>query len=53
MKINTNKPTIGEISIIPIGGINLRKNPKYGSQTFSRNRPIADSCNAGTQDISM
>lgn len=26
MKYSTNRPTIGEISIMPIGGINLRKN---------------------------
>ena len=53
MKYSTNKPTIGEISIIPIGGINLRKKPKYGSHALSRKRPTADSWSAGIQDISM
>lgn len=42
--------TIGEISIIPIGGINFRKNPKYGSHTDAKNRPTAESCAAGIHD---
>ena len=50
---NANKAIIGEISIIPIGGMNLRKMLKYGSTTFPKNSPIADCCRAGTQDIKM
>lgn len=44
---------MGEISIIPIGGINRLKKSKYGSQIFAKNLPTAELYAAGIQDISI
>lgn len=44
---------IGEKSIIPIGGINFLKKPRYGSHNLANNRPNEDSWAAGTQDMRM
>lgn len=53
MKVSNRIAIIGEKSIIPIGGMNFLKKPKYGSHNFARSRPKAEPCAAGTQDIKM
>jgi hypothetical protein len=49
-KFNTRKATIGEISIIPKGGIILLNGSKYGSQIRAKNLPKAVSLAFGNQD---
>lgn len=44
---------IGEISIMPSGGMNWRKKAKYGSTTFPNIRPNDVSRIEGTHDISI
>lgn len=42
--------TIGEISIMPSGGMIRRKGSKYGSQILARNCPIAEPRAFGNHD---
>ena len=42
IKLNSKIPMIGEKSIIPIGGINFLKKPKYGSHALANMRPNPD-----------
>lgn len=53
IKFSIKIATIGEISIIPIGGINRLKIPKYGSHTLASIRPNDEFCATGTQDIKI
>jgi hypothetical protein len=53
IKFNANRATIGDISIIPSGGMNFLKNPRYGSVIFSSIWPNFVSRAEGTQDIKM
>jgi len=43
MNRNKKMAIIGEKSIIPIGGMNFLKKPRYGSQNFANKRPKDDS----------
>ncbi|MCX2839971.1 hypothetical protein OQ279_17745 [Salinimicrobium sp. MT39] len=45
--------TRGEISSMPIGGINLLNGSKYGSHILAKNCPIDDSLAFGNQDIKI
>lgn len=52
-KRKTKIATIGEISIIPKGGMIRRKGSKYGSQILARNCPITDSLAFGNHESKM
>ncbi|SIF92410.1 Uncharacterised protein [Mycobacteroides abscessus subsp. abscessus] len=49
----TKIATIGEISIIPSGGMNLRNGSRYGSHIRAKNWPMDDSLAFGNQDSNM
>src|SRR5699024_193061 len=50
---NTKIAAIGEISIIPIGGIIFLNCSKYGSHRRAKNKPNCDSRAPGNQDIKI
>lgn len=53
INLNANSAIIGEISIIPSGGMKFLKKPRYGSTIVPNKRPNAVSLVEGTQDMRM